>query len=457
MSDAHDSEQPQPVAQDVARTTEDDAQISSTHPDHPPLSTAGNVIDSSPTHHDASIAAPAQQDTPPLPPRPQQSMATHTHIADELPPPTTDDHPQQTHPSVAQLKAMFPDFDDSLLEEILASVNYNEDAAIDVLLGMSDPSYVSAHPPSAAPPQPTSMELDEALARQLQLEDDRQVRDRAPQRATGESWSRRSADRGSGDVEVSYATRAGQPHPSSAQPQGQGQGSDFNEIRETFTQIAESGKRTFSSIFSKVKAKINELDTSRPTQAHDQHPPPSWGATSSTPGQPYGSQGMDRHAASQYYGGSQPHGTAPADEGWTKIGGGPPPTVAVTTPPSSAQPPTYSVPQPQATRGYDIDDNTHTPPHPTSISIPTPAAALSSSPPSSSTNPETPRPPTTQTGSPLNITKLGLLPKRPVSLLTPQSSATAATRREGEEDDEDEDEDELDYVENPFEDRKISQ
>jgi hypothetical protein len=50
------------------------------------------------------------------------------------------------------------------------------------------------------------------------------------------------------------------------------------------------------------------------------------------------------------------------------------------------------------------------------------------------------------------MTKFGLLPKRPVSLLTPQSSATGTGTRRIE--DEDDDDDELEYLENPFEESK---
>jgi hypothetical protein len=92
-------------------------------------------------------------------------------------------------------------------ESVLASVDYNEDAALDILLGMSDPSYVSSQQHHPAP-QPSSVELDEALARQLQLEDDRQAAGHSghvPPRASGQSWPRRSAD--DRDVEVPYATR----------------------------------------------------------------------------------------------------------------------------------------------------------------------------------------------------------------------------------------------------------
>lgn len=46
-------------------------------------------------------------------------------------------------PKVAALLAMFPDFDVSLLQSVLESVAGNQDRAVDVLLGMSDPSYTS--------------------------------------------------------------------------------------------------------------------------------------------------------------------------------------------------------------------------------------------------------------------------------------------------------------------------
>ena len=87
-------------------------------------------------------------------------MATTTHILDEqddmlaqpqaptMPTPAQtasehEEHNEPANPAVALLKGMFPDFDDAVLQSVLESVNWNQDAAIDVLLGMSDPSYVS--------------------------------------------------------------------------------------------------------------------------------------------------------------------------------------------------------------------------------------------------------------------------------------------------------------------------
>lgn len=46
-------------------------------------------------------------------------------------------------PKVAALLSMFPDFDTSLLQSVLESVAGDQDRAVDVLLGMSDPSYTS--------------------------------------------------------------------------------------------------------------------------------------------------------------------------------------------------------------------------------------------------------------------------------------------------------------------------
>lgn len=88
-------------------------------------------------------------------PPPTTDMATTTHLLDEQddvfdqPPaaaaPTQQHEQPPANPAVALLKSMFPDFDDMVLQSVLDSVNGNQDAAVDVLLGMSDPSYVSTH------------------------------------------------------------------------------------------------------------------------------------------------------------------------------------------------------------------------------------------------------------------------------------------------------------------------
>ncbi|KAF8915610.1 hypothetical protein CPB85DRAFT_1293842 [Mucidula mucida] len=183
-------------------------------------------------------------------------------------------------------------------------------------------------------------------------------------------------------------------------PSQQGQEKDtMTEIGEQFNKIAESGKRTFGNIFNKVKAKMAEMDQPRNTQntASSSSQPPPWGVGGDT--YPY-----DSHAP-----GSQPQ-QAP----YYNPNPSPPP-VAITNRPMSSSP----------VQGYDLS----------------PSATEDSA--------GTPRPPSTGQGQPIDGGKLGLLPKRPVSLLrtspppveqpTPQKKKTA-------------DSEELEYVENPFED-----
>lgn len=45
-------------------------------------------------------------------------------------------------PKIASLAAIFPAFDQDLLRDILNECNGNEEQAVDVLLGMSDPNHV---------------------------------------------------------------------------------------------------------------------------------------------------------------------------------------------------------------------------------------------------------------------------------------------------------------------------
>lgn len=75
-----------------------------------------------------------------LPPR-TESLAAQEQPA-PTPTPAQEDADVPVNPAVAQLKSMFPDFDDIVLQSVLDSVNGDQDAAVDLLLGMSDPSYV---------------------------------------------------------------------------------------------------------------------------------------------------------------------------------------------------------------------------------------------------------------------------------------------------------------------------
>lgn len=84
---------------------------------------------------DDHTAPPAE-----LPPR-TESLAHQEQPAA----PAHEEANEPVNPAVAQLKSMFPDFDDIVLQSVLDSVNGDQDAAVDLLLGMSDPSYVPTH------------------------------------------------------------------------------------------------------------------------------------------------------------------------------------------------------------------------------------------------------------------------------------------------------------------------
>ncbi|KAK0225607.1 hypothetical protein IW262DRAFT_1357018 [Armillaria fumosa] len=272
------------------------------------------------------------------------------------------------NPQVVELRAMFPDFDDTLLQSVLDSVHGDQGRAIDALLGMSDPEYKGESRP--VEPVLTQTELDEQLARRILLEDEQQQH--AAWQSQQSQWQ--------------------QPTPIRRQSQNVPEKDTMAELGEQFNKFAETGKKTLGSLFSKVKAKLSEMDQSRQNNNT---------ASSSTSQQPwvnyddtYGSSGQQ----ASYY---DPN----------------PPPVNNANKPAS--------PSPVQVQGYDLT------PSPKEETVP--------------------RPPSTGPGLPIDGGKLGLLPKRPVSLLRTPSPPTdgqpGPTAKTSAVDGHD-----LEYVENPFED-----
>ena len=87
----------------------------------------------------------------------------------------------------------------------------------------------------------------------------------ARRHATGASWPRREEVQGEMQGEIPYLSpRLGRDNRGGPPPVPPEESrSDFQEIQRTMGQIAESGRRTFSSIVSRVKAKINEYEQTR--------------------------------------------------------------------------------------------------------------------------------------------------------------------------------------------------
>lgn len=129
-------------------------------------------------------------------------------------------------------------------QSVLESVNWDQDQAIDMLLGMSDPEYkpearpnqpppvsqVTSSPltvQATKPPQPSQTELDEQFARQLMLQE---------QQAQQAAWqSAHPVPPGGGRR---HSGLQQQPQPQSV-PAGDGGGQIAADLQEQFTRVAE--------------------------------------------------------------------------------------------------------------------------------------------------------------------------------------------------------------------------
>ncbi|KAG2127188.1 uncharacterized protein EDB93DRAFT_1257140 [Suillus bovinus] len=201
------------------------------------------------------------------------------------------------------------------------------------------------------------------------------------------------------------------------------------EFHDGFNKIAETGKRTLSSIVSKVKAKIQEYDQG---QASRQNTQPTWGQTSQPP---WGGVQPTQHQES-YYDPNPPGESGIRGSGWAD------------SVPTLAPSPTY-VPPNFATKPIANSTSvaTNSPTYTGSLTYSPPNTGMGMSPPPelARQSSDTSRLPSTGIGAPSGIDaiKFGLLPKRPVSLLREQVPPTHR----------DDNDDELEYTENPFEDR----
>ncbi|KAJ3719022.1 hypothetical protein DFJ43DRAFT_1159324 [Lentinula guzmanii] len=281
-------------------------------------------------------------------------------------------------PKLSTLQGMFPDFDESLLQSVLESVGGDSDRAIDILLGMSDPEYHSSSKPQEEPVF-SQEELDAQFARQLYMEDQEQ---QAAWQAQQQQRRPRPTFNG---------RRDSQPPPTQEKD-------TMAEISDQFNKIAESGKKTFGNIFSKVKAKISEFDQSRQEGSSwdtgvggDTYPYEPGQAPYSNPPQQSRHHRMQQMQQQQLLRQQQQQEELQARQYQTQ------PTYYDPNPTSGSPPSTAG--------GYDT--------------VPSPRANNVDSTYTAATTPRTP-----PTSSGIDGGKLGLLPKRPVSLLRVQSPTT---------------------------------
>ncbi|KAH9040202.1 hypothetical protein EDB85DRAFT_195871 [Lactarius pseudohatsudake] len=325
-------------------------------------------------------------------------------------------------PKIAPLHAIFPDFDAAILYSVVDSVDGDQDRAVDALLSMSDPDHVPSSAGAPAQPPGPATQLDEEFARQLMLEDEqryardqiaRQQQQQQQQQLRQFPYAQRTTTAGTPQQQA----RSGSP-PS---PPSQRERDTMTDVQEQFNKLAESGKRTFSTLVSKVKAKVQEFDQSR--NAQNPSPP---GAGSAPQQQQHASSGLDRHSQQAYYAPRLQPSPGAEDPTLSSSGSGAPAPHTATDDPTA-------VPAPPAT-------NTGRPP-------------LSNAIDPGSSNDSTPFCADAQAR--LTLTgKIGLLPKRPVSLVDTQSQSQQQFQdHQSPSHPPDDSDEELEYVENPFEER----
>ncbi|XP_006460741.1 hypothetical protein AGABI2DRAFT_150577 [Agaricus bisporus var. bisporus H97] len=338
---------------------------------------------------------------------------------------------RRKNPQIAELKAIFPDYDEAILQSVLESCDGNQDRAIDLLLGMSDPNFKPAAENQVQQRTMTQEELDEQLARRLMLEEQEQAQELWQQQQQQQQQQRRPQ----------LQTRQ-QQQQQQQQPNAAGGNDTLSEVQEHFNRIAASGKKTFGAFMEKVKAKIQEFDKPE-SDASGSGVQPTWGNTNSTT--PHDSNAATRSPPprTDY----QPYRGGHATGGDYNTSTAMPQPAAYYDPNHSPQPqsaplqfPSPNVDakkstQPTAVEGYDVTPIASQP-----IAAPSSAAQSSSATVAASPPPRGPSP-----GNPIDGGKLGLLPKRPISLVRdqPQTQNQHAQRHNTDDDD-------LEYAESPF-------
>ncbi|GAA6054548.1 hypothetical protein JCM3770_006023 [Rhodotorula araucariae] len=245
---------------------------------------------------DAPAAPEPSSPSPPL-----DTVTAAVPASDASPQPT---HPQDNpprDPKVAQLKALFPDLEEGVLEAVLEGSAGSLDEATEQLLVMSDPNF------KTDTTELSQLEADEEFARQLAREEElSQVQQRAngPHRSARTTTQQQlpgapsqplgpltyqpyvpKSRRTAAAVAASPSASSWQPPPAEqakTRPEsGQAhQRDELQELTEQFNKVADTGKRMFGSFLSKAKEQIARVDeaivrsASPPTRDDGPAPPP---------------------------------------------------------------------------------------------------------------------------------------------------------------------------------------
>ncbi|PVG02386.1 hypothetical protein CPB86DRAFT_576262 [Serendipita vermifera] len=141
-----------------------------------------------------------------------------------------------------QLKSMFPDLDSTTIHDCYVLCERNVERTVEFLLGTAQDVSTANNTTNAL----TQTELDEQLARHLEQEE----------LAAAASWRPQHVPPNAVAPGNTTRTAAGT----------QNNQNDEINFQEQFNKIAETGKRTFNTIFNKVKEKIKEFEGPAPPQ-----------------------------------------------------------------------------------------------------------------------------------------------------------------------------------------------
>ncbi|GAA5878690.1 hypothetical protein JCM1840_000201 [Sporobolomyces johnsonii] len=425
------------------------------------------------------------------------AVTAHAHppdaAADATPPPAATEVPAApptaalaappANPKVAQLRALFPSTSDDILEAVLDAHGGDLDQASQTLLDMNDPEFKSS---PSTDNDLSQLDLDAELARQLAREDDlhahAQQQTRQQRRQTAPPSTSTQREQRAPLSYQAYVPKSRRVQQQKGGPAGAGMGSwappaaqqqrqrqlseeddkdELDVLAENFSKLAEQGKKSFGSFMSKMKQQVGKLD-----EMIQQSASPS--TTASASGQP----------------------PAPPPKSHSVRSGGtwsaPSPLPRPADAPARSASPSF-VPELLPRPSSSTSSRTQTPsPSRATFNVPSTSAAAASSSTLSAPAPaqaditskdlpftsSSPAPPG-QAAAPVDprkdFSRIGLLPRRSVSLLdddTKVPSTSSGSSREkvrsplsapgdkedkaGEDDGDDGDSDDLEYVRNPF-------
>ncbi|GAA6062255.1 hypothetical protein JCM10212_001769 [Sporobolomyces blumeae] len=185
-------------------------------------------------------------------------------------------------PDLVALRALFPSTSDDILDAVLHAHSNNLQAATETLLDMNNPEFKSS---TVAHGELEQVDLDAELARQLAEEDERQYRQRRraerdhqlanppppppPAPLTYQAYvPKRRRDQpqspGSGQGSGAAAPHGSWVPPSEQQrqaaPPREDERDELDMLAENFSKLAEQGKKSFGSFMSRMKEQVGKID-----------------------------------------------------------------------------------------------------------------------------------------------------------------------------------------------------